>query len=106
MGISVAEQAHALLQAVLLGGAVGLLYDCFRVLRVRIHLRLLGGLLDILFWTAVTVLLFCHAIAAQGGEVRIYMILSVSTGAAAYFLLCSHWVLKAGYLAADLFDVL
>ena len=64
MGVSVAEQAYALLQAGILGGVVGLLYDCFRVLRVRIPFRLLGGLLDFLFWVAVTALLFYHAITA------------------------------------------
>ena len=46
MGVSVAGQLTALLSALALGGAVGLLYDCFRVLRVRVHLRALGGMLD------------------------------------------------------------
>ena len=106
MGISLEEQAYALLQAVLLGGALGLLYDVFRVIRVRVRLRLVGGALDLLFWLVVTAALFWHAVSAQGGEVRIYMVLAVFAGAVVYFLLCSRWVLKAGYLTADFLGVL
>ena len=45
MTISVAQQAAALAQAAALGLAVGLLYDLFRVLRVRVALPLLGAVL-------------------------------------------------------------
>ena len=50
MTISVAQQAAALAQAAALGLAVGLLYDLFRVLRVRVALPLLGAVLDLSFW--------------------------------------------------------
>lgn len=43
MTISVAQQAAALAQAAALGLAVGLLYDLFRVLRVRVALPLLAA---------------------------------------------------------------
>ena len=55
MTISVAQQAAALAQAAALGLAVGLLYDLFRVLRVRVALPLLGAVLDLSFWIIVTV---------------------------------------------------
>ena len=58
MTISVAQQAAALAQAAALGLAVGLLYDLFRVLRVRVALPLLGAVLDLSFWIIVTVALF------------------------------------------------
>ena len=45
MAVSVADQARALLGAIGLGTAAGLLYDLFRVLRVRIPLRWLGSAL-------------------------------------------------------------
>lgn len=103
MGMAVAEQAYALLQAILLGAGVGLLYDLFRILRVRIRLRLVGGLLDFFFWVAVTVALFVHAIVAQGGVVRVYMITSVFLGATLYFFAFSLLILRVGYLFADIF---
>lgn len=40
------------------GLAAGLLYDLFRVLRVRVHVPLLGPLLDLLFWITLTAVLF------------------------------------------------
>ena len=88
--------------ALLLGAAVGVLYDAFRILRVRLPSPLLGGVLDLLFWLAVTVGLFVYAVWAGNGEVRIYMVLSVLGGAVGYFLLFSRGILKLGYLLADL----
>ena len=49
MEISVAGQAFSLAAALVLGALVGVLYDLFRVLRVRVRLPLLGGALDLLF---------------------------------------------------------
>ena len=101
MGPSVAGQAAFFGGAVLLGGAVGVLYDMFRVIRVRIGLRAVGAVLDLLFWTAATAALFVYAVTAGDGEVRVYMILGVLAGAAVYFALLSRWILRLGYLAAD-----
>ena len=67
MTISVAQQAAALAQAAALGLAVGLLYDLFRVLRVRVALPLLGAVLDLSFWIIVTVALFVWSQQAWRG---------------------------------------
>ena len=72
MTISVAQQAAALAQAAALGLAVGLLYDLFRVLRVRVALPLLGAVLDLSFWIIVTVALFVWSQQAWRGEIRLY----------------------------------
>ena len=93
MEISVSAQAALLAGALLLGAAVGLLYDFFRILRVRIPLKLLGALLDLVFWLAVTAALFVYAVAAGDGAVRIYLVLGVLGGATVYFLLLSRWAL-------------
>ena len=106
MEISVSAQAALLAGALLLGAAVGLLYDFFRILRVRIPLKLLGALLDLVFWLAVTAALFVYAVAAGDGAVRIYLVLGVLGGATVYFLLLSRWALKLGYLLADFLGVL
>ena len=55
-----------LAQAAALGLAVGLLYDLFRVLRVRVALPLLGAVLDLSFWIIVTVALFVWSQQASG----------------------------------------
>lgn len=92
--------------AAALGLGVGLLYDLFRVMRVRIPLPLLGGVLDLLFWLVVTAGLFVYTTAAGNGEVRLYTIGAVLLGAVVYFWLASRWVLKGAYAAADLVAIL
>ena len=72
MTVDVAAQGAALVQAVLLGLAAGVLYDLFRILRVRVRLPLLGPALDLLFWLTLTVTLFLWSQWAWGGPVRLY----------------------------------
>ena len=60
MTVSVTDQALFFAGALVMGAAVGLLYDAFRILRVRVRLPLLGGVLDLLFWLVVTVALFVY----------------------------------------------
>ena len=91
MEISVAGQAAAFTGAIALGLGVGLLYDLLRLLRCRLRLPLLGPVLDLMFWAAVTLALFLYVIAATGGEVRLYVLLAVFGGAVAYFLGLSAW---------------
>ena len=71
MTVDVAAQGAALLQAVVLGLATGVLYDLFRILRVRIHFPVLGQILDLLFWIVLTVTLFLWSQWAWGGPVRL-----------------------------------
>ena len=68
MTADVTAQAWAVVQAIGLGLAAGLLYDLFRVLRVRVHVPLLGPLLDLLFWITLTAVLFVWSQWAWGGD--------------------------------------
>ena len=88
MAVSVADQARALLGAIGLGTAAGLLYDLFRVLRVRIPLRWLGPVLDLLFWLCCTITFFLWSVDSAGGLVRVYTAIAALTGAWGY---CSRW---------------
>lgn len=101
MEISIAEQASAFAGAILLGFAIGVLYDLLRLFRVRLPIPFLGPVLDLLFWGAVVAALFLYATGATGGQMRIYVLLSVFGGAVVYFLTLSAWVLGLGHLIAD-----
>ncbi len=92
MEISVAGQAGVFGGALLLGMAVGLAYDLLRIPRACLPIRLLGGVLDALFWVAVTAALFVYAVTAGGGEVRIFMAAALFGGAVLYFRVFSPWV--------------
>ena len=100
--MDVAAQGAALVQAVLLGLAAGVLYDLFRILRVRVRLPLLGPALDLLFWLMLTGTLFLWSQWAWGGPVRLYGAAFLFLGGAVYFGLFSRWLLWRGYRLADL----
>ncbi|MDE6956256.1 MAG: spore cortex biosynthesis protein YabQ, partial [Oscillospiraceae bacterium] len=70
MTVDTAQQLRALCQALLLGGAFGVTYDLFRILRVRVRLPLLGQVLDLLFWLGATAALFLWSQWAWGGQIR------------------------------------
>jgi|GEM_PF-3663472 len=93
MTVSVTDQALFFAGALVMGAAVGLLYDAFRILRVRVRLPLLGGVLDLLFWLVVTVALFVYTTTAGSGEVRLYIVAAVLLGA---FLAAEPLVPQAG----------
>ena len=80
MTVSVTDQALFFAGALVMGAAVGLLYDAFRILRVRVRLPLLGGVLDLLFWLVVTVALFVYTTTAGSGEVRLYIVAGGAPG--------------------------
>ena len=106
MALSISQQLAALGSAALLGLAVGVLYDCFRILRCRLPIPLLAGLLDLLFWLLVTAALFLHALFTEGGVVRFYMVAAVFGGAVLYFQVFSTWFLALGYRLASLVETL
>lgn len=101
MGVDLLDQALTFLGAAGLGTALGLVYDLFRILRRRVRLPLLGSALDLLFWALVTAGLFLYAIAAGGGQLRIYMVLALFLGAVVYFLALSRPALFLAGLVAD-----
>ena len=102
MSVDLAQQARALCQALLLGGGMGVLYDLFRILRVRVKIPALGPILDLLFWLTATGGLFLWSQNAWGGQIRLYGAAFCLAGGALYFWAVSPWLLRLGYLGADL----
>lgn len=85
MTVSVWEQAHSLLGALLLGVATGLTYDLLRCIRYRIRSRIFCGVLDLLFWAAVTAALFLWSVAAGRGVVQVSVCVFLFLGGVVYF---------------------
>ena len=85
MTITVWEQVHSLLGALLLGVGSGLWYDLLRALRWRIRSPALGIGLDLLFWLAVTALIFGWSVAAGDGKVQLFTCFAALLGGVIYF---------------------
>ena len=101
MEVSVTGQALAFLGSLALGGALGLVYDLFRLLRLRLPWKALGQALDLLYWPLTVCALFVYAVAAGDGVIRIYFMLGVVLGGVLYFLTLSPWALRLGNCCAD-----
>lgn len=89
MTVSVWEQAHSLLGALLLGIGTGLTYDLLRTIRWRIRSHIFCGLLDLLFWLAVTAALFLWSVSAGRGVVQVSVCLFLFLGGVVYFRVLS-----------------
>ncbi len=92
MTITIGEQLHSLLGALLLGVAAGLWYDLLRTLRYRCTPGIAVMLLDLLFWVLVTAALFCWSVAAGRGVVQISICAALLVGFLLYFRLFSPLV--------------
>lgn len=86
---SVSQQTASFLLSVLLGAALGVVYDCFRVARI-----LLPPLAkpkptffeDVLFWLIYGFCVFCFAAASARGQVRVFMFFGSILGFTLYIL--------------------
>lgn len=89
MSISPLDQAFCLLGAILVGLALGLVYDLIRPFRLRAS-TLMEYALDLLYWFLVTLVVFFCAPVLGRGYVRIFMLLAYGLGAFLYFKLFSR----------------
>lgn len=99
--VDITRQLQGLCQAVLLGGALGIMYDLMRVLRRRIPLRWLEGVLDFSFWVSATVALFLFSHRAWDGQIRLYGALFCLIGGGVYFWGLSSPVLGIFFFLMD-----
>ena len=88
-----AEQARVLLQSILLGAGLGLVYDVLRALRRSLGWRWLAFLLDLLFWLGTIALLFFMALTRETGQLRLYLPAAFLLGGGVYLLTLSRLVL-------------
>lgn len=87
MGIELTEQVAMFFRSVLLGGALGLLYDLLRALRA-LGGRVWGGVLDGVYCALSASLLFFFVLAGDG-ELRLFFLAGALGGAVLFFCLLS-----------------
>ncbi|WP_410512969.1 spore cortex biosynthesis protein YabQ [Paenibacillus sp. BR2-3] len=79
-----------LLYMLLAGGAMGLAYDSYRVLSLKLHFaRWLNAALDLLYWIAAALFVFRMLYAGNQGQLRFYAFLGLFLGVWIYFLIFS-----------------
>jgi hypothetical protein len=93
MEISVSGQAVALLGALLLGLAIGLLYDLLRPPRYRVS-KWLGRFLDLCFALLAGAAMFFYAMAADDGRLGVWELSLTMLGFLLYMYALSPHILK------------
>ena len=102
MILSMPDQAWLFLTTVGVGAGVGLFYDFFRVLRKTApHGKIAVQIEDILFWVAVTVVIFYYLLHRNFGEIRVFVLLGIGIGAVLYLATVSFWVVKCAVLVVE-----
>ena len=87
MTIPVNQQISAFLLAALSGASFALIYDLFAALRCRFSSRLTTALLDGIYCLSVAAALFLFTLHLGNGRPRLYLLIAIALGAAAYFSL-------------------
>ncbi len=86
MGISISHQTVSFLQSLLLGGALGLLYDGFRILRLIIPSgKVISFFEDIVYFLLCGFISFAFLLAVNNGVIRAYLLAGELLGAALYY---------------------
>ena len=94
MTVSVAAQANCLLGALVLGAATGVWYDLLRCVRRGLRSMAVAIVLDLLFWCAVTCVIFAWSVAAGDGKVQLSLCAGLVTGGLLYFRFLSPVVVS------------
>ena len=86
---SVSQHTSLFLMSVVLGAALGILYDCFRVLRIVFPPaagRKAVIAEDIIFWLIYGFCIFCYAASFARGQVRFFMFFGSLIGFVLYIV--------------------
>lgn len=86
---SISQHTSIFLLSVVLGAALGVVYDCFRVLRIIFPPAAKKGAViaeDIIFWLIYGFCIFCYAAAYARGQVRFFIFFGSLIGFVLYIV--------------------
>lgn len=90
----------------LTGVVLGLLFDVYRALRSRAgYATIITIFGDLLYWVLATLLTACVLFFSNGGEIRIYVLVALISGAIFYFRLISRTMVKFIVMCLTLFSL-
>lgn len=102
MGLSVGEQLYQALSGLVAGGALGVLYDIFRQLRMHMS-RAGGGVADAAYALLAGAGLFVLGQGPGGGGIRLFLLSAAACGGALYAQWLSPLTRRALAAGDDLF---
>lgn len=105
---AISEQAASLGVSILIGGALFLLYDIFRIFRrVVPHGNFWIGVEDFFYWLCCTAVVFVMLYRENDGMVRGFSIGGIMIGMLLYYFLLSRFVIRINVMVfGTVFDLL
>ena len=95
MILSMSGQAWLFLTTVAAGFVIGFAYDIFRIARKTVrHSHFMVQLEDVMYWLAVSLLMFYFMLHSNYGEIRFFSIVGAAIGMTLYFCSISPAVVK------------
>ena len=95
MILSMSGQGAAFLATAVAGAVLGILYDCFRILRrVLYHKTVATTIEDAVFWIISTLLMFAFLLERNFGDIRGFIFMGLALGAVLYFTMISRFFTK------------
>ena len=100
MILSMSGQGATFLATAIAGVVLGVLYDCFRILRrVLRHKTVATTIEDAIFWIVSTLLMFIFLIGHNFGDIRGFIFMGLALGAVLYFTTLSRFFTKFAMVA-------
>lgn len=93
--MQVDSQLHTFIITIATGILLGVLFDCYRVLRGTFKPRVvMTWVADLLYWLIATVVVFLALIVSNWGELRFYVFLGIISGVVLYYRLLSLYAIR------------
>ena len=99
----VGNQAYIFMAFSIVGVAIGLLFDIFRILRKTIKTNdIVTYLEDILFWILTGIIIVFSMYYFCDGQLRFFMVIGIIQGTVIYILTISRYVIKVSVFIISL----
>ena len=89
------SQLSTFLTTIATGITLGIVFDCYRVLRGTYRSKVLvTWVTDLLYWLIATIIVFIALVISNWGELRFYVFLGIISGVGLYYRLLSLYVIR------------
>jgi spore cortex biosynthesis protein YabQ len=93
--VQVDNQLYTFITTIATGILLGVLFDCYRVLRGTFRPRaVMTWVTDLLYWLIATVVVFLALVVSNWGELRFYVFLGIVSGVILYYRLLSLYAIR------------
>jgi spore cortex biosynthesis protein YabQ len=93
--VQIDSQFSTFLTTIATGITLGVVFDCYRVLRGTYRPKvLMTWVTDLLYWLIATVIVFIALVISNWGELRFYVFLGILSGLGLYYRLLSLYVIR------------